>query len=309
MTGRRSHEYKDFCLVQLRLRFAMILVLLVYALPSGGQTLNSSQADGSAPASDLSSMLNSKHGGSGFGVADAGFSDAVDAGLQSYSDSIGVDTSSQFTGGLTGSGGGKSSAFVRQLLVSGSAPSMMTPKAQSMRSRGTRGSSEFTQKEIATRALTGAAASSLGASIAFSKAMESGPPSDAEEQEPTSEGAAAMESSAAFEGISTSQNGLEAISDPFKPSQGASSESLCGEGCSQLIHFSLTEDRRNIIESHEQTLAHHLSRSATRLSLSNSATSENSGKYFGRIAAQESKLHGGSLIDAKSIGTVSNDQR
>jgi hypothetical protein len=304
VTDQRSYKHKDFGLV--RLQSVLILALLGCVLPAHAQTLNSSRADNSGPSPDTSGILSSKHGSTSFGAVDAGFSDAVGEGVQSYNAAVGADNGSEFTDGLSGSGvGRKSLASIKQLLASGSVPST---KAQGMKFHGARGSGEFTQKEIATPALTGVATRSLNASIVFSKMIESGSSSDTEEQYPAPE-SAAIESGTSFERVATSQNGLERISDPLTTSQGMSFESLCAEGCSRNGYFSITEGRRNIIESHEQALAHHLSRSAERLSFSNSATGENSGKYFGRIAAQESKVLRGSLIDAKSIGPGSNDQR
>jgi hypothetical protein len=308
MKRQWSFDYKG--IGSLRFQFVLILTVLACVLPAGAQTLNSSQVGNSDSSSNLSGLVSSKRGGSGFGAADAGVSDAVEAGLQGYSGAVGMDTGTEFTGGLANSThGSKTSASVQKLLLGGSVPTIPSQDVQGMRSRGIRDLGGLSQKGVTSLTLTGGATQSLDATVALSKMMLSGSPSDIEEEKPASEGAVAMESGTAAEGTTTSANGLEAMGDPFKASQGTTLESFCSEGCGRSGGFGPAEGRRST-ENREQALAHHLSRSVERLSLSNSASSENSRRFSGRLAAGESKLPGGSWSAAQlSVGGGSNDQR
>jgi hypothetical protein len=303
---KRQWSFDNKSIGSLRFQFVLILTVLAAVLPAGAQTLNSSQVDNSSSSSNLSGLASSKRGGSGFG----GVTDAVDADLQGYSGAVGVDTGTEFTGGLANSGhGSKTSASVQKLLLGGSVPTIPSQDVQGMRSRGTRDLGGLSQKGITSLTLTGGATQSLDATIALSKMMLSGSPSDIEQEKPASEGAVTMESGTAAEGTTTSINGLEAMGDPFKASQSTTLESFCSEGCGRSGGFGPAQGRRST-ENREQALAHHLSRSVARLSLSNPASSENSRRFSGRLTAGESKLPGGSWSAAQlSVGGRSNDQR
>jgi hypothetical protein len=308
MKRQWSFDYKYIGSV--RFQFVLILAILACVLSAGAQTLNSSQVGNSGSSSNLSGLVNSKRGSSGFGAADAEGTGAVDAGLQSYSGSVGVDAGTEFTGGLANSSHrSKTSASVQKLLLGGSEPTKQSQDVQGMRSRGIRDLDGLSQKGIASLTLTGGATQSVGGTIALSEMMQSGSPSGIEEEKPASEGAVAMESGTAAEETTTSTNGLESVGDPFKSSEGASFESLCGEGCGRSGGFGPAEGRRGT-ENREQALAHHLSRSVARLSLLNSASSENSRKLSGRLATGAPKLPGGSWSAAQlSVGGGSSDQR
>jgi hypothetical protein len=308
MKRQQSFDYES--IGSLRFQFVLILATLACVLPAGAQTLNSSQVDNSSTSSNLSGLVNSKRGGSGFGAANADVTGVVDAGLQSYSGSVGVDAGTEFTGGLANSSHrSKTSASVQKSLLAGSVPTLQSQDVQGMRSRGIRDLGGLSQKGIASLALTGGATQSVGATIAPSAMMQSGSPSGIEEEKPASEGAVAMESGTAAEETTTSANGLEALGDPFKSSEGTSSESLCGEGCGLSSSFGPAGGRRST-ENREQALAHPLSRSVARLSLSNSASSENSRKLSGGLATGAPKLPVGSWSAAQlSVGGGSSDQR
>jgi hypothetical protein len=308
MKRQLSFDYKD--IGSLRFQFVLILTVLACVPPARAQTLNSSQVDNSSSSSNLSGLVNGKRGGSGFGAVDAGVSAAVNASLLAYSGSVDTNANSEFTGGLAGSGlGGKTSADAQKLLAGGSVPSTLSHEIQGARSRGFRNSGGLSlSSAIAYPALAGAVTQKLIAADALSKMMQSGSPTGAEE--PESEGRLAAESdpASAMETI-TSLNGLEGLGESFKESLGASFESLCGQGCGQRGNSSPAEVRRNP-ENSEQALAHHLSRSATRLSLPNLASGGNSGRFSGRLPARESKLPGGSWSATQlSVGGGSNDQR
>jgi hypothetical protein len=308
MKRQWSFDYKS--IGSLRFQFVLILAILACVRPAGAQTLNSSQVDNSISSSNLNGLVSGKRGGSGFGAADATVSGAVEAGLQGYSGAVGVDTGTEFTGVLVNSSHrSKASASVQKLLLEGSVPTKQSQDVQRMRSRRIRDLGELSQKGIASLTLTGEATQSLDATIALSNMMQSGSPSDNEEGTSASEGAVAMESGIAAEGTTTSENGLEAVGDPFKASQSTTFESFCSGGCGRSGDLGSAGRRRNT-ENREQALTHHLSRSVARLSLSDSASSANFRRFSGRLATGESKLPGGSWSAAQlSVGGGSNDQR
>lgn len=304
MLRKPAHRFNGIGFM--RLESVLALSLLACVLRANAQTLNSSRADNSNTSSNnVGDMLNSKHGSTGFDVANEGVSGAVDQGLQGYNFAVGV---ADFSGELAGSGGGhKTSTSAEKLLLSGSVLGISTSKIESIGSPRFHGSSGLSQKGIVgLPAVTGAAAQKLMAAEVLSRKMQFGSSMSAEE--PESEDTLALETdSATTMETFRSSVGVEGLGESFKASHGSLFESLCAEGCSHSGRSRPAEGKHNF-ETHEQALAHHLSRSATRLSRSPLASDDEAGKSLGRIAAEGAKLFTQPSIGAKLSVGGSNDQ-
>lgn len=270
ITPQRPYDIRNF--ESRRLQFVLVLTVLACVVPAGAQKTTSS--------TDLTSMLHGTRASSGFGAVDAGTSDAIDASLQSFTDVMGLDASSGYTGGMAGSGRTRKAPTSRdRLLAKSSAASMMSREIQGTRSRGL---SERAQREVAHPVRSSATMQGFGAESAVSLPKQSLPPSDILQQEPSFEDSTATESGIATD-IGGPHVGFERIGESFETSQSTSFEAPCGQGCGLSAHFGTVEGKRTGANL-KLALSNGLSRSTNVAS---------AGRLFGQLTASESRLQKG----------------
>jgi hypothetical protein len=267
ITPQRPHDIGNF--ESRRLQFVLVLTVLACVVPAGAQKTTSS--------TDLTSMLHSNRASSAFDAVDAGTSDAVDASVQSFT---GV-ASSGYAGELASSGHtGKAPTSRDKLLAKSSAARMMSREIKRTRPRGL---SERAQREIAHPVRSSETMQGFGAERAVSLPMQSGPPSDILQQEPSFEHSTGTESGIAAGDEGGPHVGFERFGESFETSQGTSLEAPCGQGCGLSAHIGAVEGKRAGANL-EPALSERLSRSTNAVS---------AGRLFGQLTASESRLQKG----------------